>query len=213
MSLVGQWREIESELPETWGEAKLSLTVDDEGRQPRAAALLAPLAPGRAAESLRFSAVRHRAGASSGAVARALGRLDDERIRGDLALVSSDDVPVVEAAPPTRATDAWDAALTTLPSDWSDVWGEIRFENTDVVEHAALLCAPLNPARTDDGFGFRFRAARVSGYGASPKMVRRCLGRLDEDGVPARVEVLRALSDTGHVATQGPVWYVGGRVV
>ena len=213
MSLVGQWREIESELPETWGEAKLSLTMDDEGRQPRAAALLGPLAPGRSGRTLRFSAVRQRPGASPGAVVRALRRLDEERIRGDLALLSSDDVPTVEQARRESAAEGWDAAVATLPSDWSDVWGEIRFENTDVVERAALLCAPLNPARTDGGYGFRFRAARTSGYGASPEMVRRCLARVDEEGIPARVEILRALSDTRHVATQGPVWYVDGRVV
>jgi hypothetical protein len=44
-------------------------------------------------------------------------------------------------------------------------------------------------------------------------MVRRCLGRLDESGIPGKVEVLRALSDTHHVSTQGPVWYVGGKVL
>ncbi|MGE5689642.1 MAG: hypothetical protein ACM33B_03705 [Pseudomonadota bacterium] len=213
MRLVDQWRAIEAELPERWGEATLSLTLADEARQPRAAALLAPLAPGRSGTSLRFSAVRHRAGASSGAVARALARLDAERIRGEVGLVATDEAAVAVAAPQSTAAGSWDGQLATLPSDWSDVWGEVRLRNTDVLERAALLCAPLNPARTEDGFGFRFRAARVSGYGASTEMVRRCLSRLDEEGIPARASVLRALSDTGHVSTQGPVWYVDGKVV
>ena len=44
-------------------------------------------------------------------------------------------------------------------------------------------------------------------------MVRRCLEHLDAEGIVGRVRILRALSDTRLVATQGPVWYVGGRAV
>jgi hypothetical protein len=43
-------------------------------------------------------------------------------------------------------------------------------------------------------------------------MVRRCLERLDATGIPGTVRILRALSDTHPVQTQGPVWYVGGKV-
>ena len=213
MSLVGQWRAIEGELPEGWGEAQLLLAVADDGRRPRAAALLGPLTPGRSGDTFRFAAVRHRAGASSSAVVRALARLDDERVGGELSLVATDLVRPVEAPPRGTAAGAWRAELETLPSDWSDAWVEVRFESTDHVEWAALLCAPLNPARTPDGFGFRFRAARRSGYGTSPEMVARCFERLDEQGLPVSVEILRALSETEHVHTQGPVWYVDGKVV
>jgi hypothetical protein len=213
MSLVGQWRAIEEELPEGWGEARLSLAVADARRRPRAAGLLGPLAPGRSGDTFRFSAVRHRAGASSAALTRALARLDDERIGGELSLVSTDLAPAVAEEPRTTAASAWQAELGTLPSDWSDAWVEVRFESTDHVEWAALLCAPLNPARTADGFGFRFRTARRSGYGASAEMTARCFERLDEQGIPVSVEILRALSETQHVHTQGPVWYVDGKVV
>jgi hypothetical protein len=44
-------------------------------------------------------------------------------------------------------------------------------------------------------------------------MTRRGFERLDEAGIPVRVEVLRVLSDTDNVGTQGPVWRVGGRAV
>ena len=44
-------------------------------------------------------------------------------------------------------------------------------------------------------------------------MVGRCLTRLDEQGIPGEVTILRSLSDTKPVGTQGPVWYVGGKVV
>ena len=213
MRLVGQWRAIEGELPAGWTEARLSLAVADEARRSRAAGLLGPLTPGHSGETLRFSAVRHRAGASSAAVTRALSSLDDQRIGGELSLVSTEVAPTVEEAARTTAAAAWQAELGTLPSDWSDAWVEARFVSTDHVEQAALLCAPLNPARTTDGFGFRFRTARRSGYGASAEMATRCFERLDEQGIPASVEILRALSETEHVYTQGPVWYVDGKVV
>ena len=80
-----------------------------------------------------------------------------------------------------------------------------------LVPRAALLCAPVNPSRDRAGsVAFTFRAARRSGYGASPTMVRRCLERLDAEGIEASVRILRLLSDTTHVYTQGPVWRVGG---
>jgi hypothetical protein len=44
-------------------------------------------------------------------------------------------------------------------------------------------------------------------------MVRRCLERCDGAGIRGRVTVLRALSDTHPVGTQGPVWQIGGRFV
>ena len=44
-------------------------------------------------------------------------------------------------------------------------------------------------------------------------MVRRCLERLDERGIDGTPTVLRVLSDTKPVNTQGPVWYLGGKVV
>ena len=56
-------------------------------------------------------------------------------------------------------------------------------------------------------------SARTFGYGASPGMARRCMERLDHAGIPGEVRVLRALSDTQPVGTQGPVWYVGGKAV
>jgi hypothetical protein len=47
----------------------------------------------------------------------------------------------------------------------------------------------------------------------SPEMATRCFERCDEDGMTGEVEILRALSDTNPVGTQGPVWLVGGRAV
>ena len=64
-----------------------------------------------------------------------------------------------------------------------------------------------------DRTAFRFRVARMFGYGASPEMTRRCLERLDAEGIPGRLTVLHVLSDTHNVATQGPVWRVAGKAV
>jgi hypothetical protein len=44
-------------------------------------------------------------------------------------------------------------------------------------------------------------------------MARRCFERLDEEGIDGRVTVLRVMSDAHNVATQGPVWYVGGKAL
>ena len=104
--------------------------------------------------------------------------------------------------------------LATLPSDWSDVLGELELTSSDHIERAALLTAPMNPLQAGTGKpAFRFRVASHFGYGAAPELVRRLLERLDEAGIPGHVRILRALSDTHPVGTQGPVWHVGGRHV
>ena len=73
--------------------------------------------------------------------------------------------------------------------------------------------SPANPLRESEQLTFRFRVAHSFGYGASSGMVRRCLERVDEAGIPGAVRVLRLMSDTHPVGTQGPVWYVGGKAV
>ena len=95
----------------------------------------------------------------------------------------------------------------------SDVYAEVRFDSTDYVERAALLLAPLNPGSSGGVGALRFRSARRFGYGVAPEMAGRCFERCDTEGITGEVEVLRALSDTQPIGTQGPVWLVGGRSV
>jgi len=213
MTVVDQWIEIENDLDPRWDHALLSLTVSDEPHRTRAAALLAPASPGRHGDALRFAAVRAGGGVGPEAIRRMLRRLDDEGIDGTLELVSS--VEAVASAEEARSSlaDAWDAALAALPSDWSDLLCEVELTSTDHLEPGALMLAPINPLRRPGRPGYRFRAARAAGYGASTGMVRRCLERLDEAGVPGSVRVLEAMSDSHHVGTQGPVWYVAGKAV
>jgi hypothetical protein len=214
MQLVGQWNAVEQGLDPRWSDAHVELAIEDETQRSRALALLAPAGPGSIGTTIRFYVTRSGAGVGPEAVRRMLRRLHEEGIRGKIQLVSSD-----EAAPaptPVRASLAadWDAAIGVLPADWSDLLCELELTSSDHVERAALLIAPVNPVQTDTGRpGFRFRSAHTFGYGASSGMVRRCLARLDEDGIPGEVRIVRALSDTHPVATQGPVWYVGGKAV
>ena len=85
--------------------------------------------------------------------------------------------------------------------------------SSDHLEHAALLVAPVNPTRPATRLALQFRVARRFGYGVSAAMARRCLERLDEEGIGGELKVLRVLSDTDAVGTQGPVWRVGGKAV
>jgi hypothetical protein len=214
VSLVEQWREIVRELPEDWADARLRLTVENEGDCDRAAAVLGPVNPGRRGNVLRLFAARRGAGPSPSAVERLLQRLDGERIRGELELVGSEEAepPPAEVQQATLA-GTWDASIAALPPDWSDLYCEVQLVSSDWLERAALLMAPVNPARYGGVPGFRFRVARRFGYGASPQMTRRCLERVDEEHIRGEFRILRLLSDTDPVHTQGPVWYVEGRSV
>jgi hypothetical protein len=213
LRLVDQYSEIERELPEGWAEARLLLTVADDARCHRAAALLGPANPGRLGKKIRFNVARRGAAVGPEAIRRLLKRLDDEGVDGTLELLAAQGAPVEELRKRESLRLAWERALASLPADWSDLYAEVRFDSTDYVERAALLLAPVNPARYGGVAALRFRCARLFGYGVSPEMAARCLERCDEDGLTGEVEILRALSDTYPVATQGPVWLVGGRTV
>jgi hypothetical protein len=43
--------------------------------------------------------------------------------------------------------------------------------------------------------------------------VLRCLERVDNEHIRGELRILRVLSNTKPVYTQGPVWYVEGRSV
>jgi hypothetical protein len=213
MKLADQWRRILGDLPEGWEHATLDLTVARPERLGRAAALMGPASPGRMNGTLRVAV--HRAGGGVGPdhAGRLLGRMDAEGIRGTLALVGVGERAEVVAKPHGALAEAWDEAVGELPPDWSDLLCELELTSSDHLDHAALLLAPVNPGRVPGRIALRFRVAQSFGYGASPEMARRCLARLDAAGIPGRPAILRALSDTDNVATQGPVWRVGGKAV
>ena len=212
MKLVDQWRAIEADLPAGWVDARLDVVPETESERPRAAALLGPANPGRVGDALRVHV--RRGGGPSGpeGVRRLFGRVDEARIWSELRLVDATDAAVQEAPAESALADSWTAAVATLPPDWSDVLAELTLRSSDYAPRAALLCAPLNPTRAGL-LAFRFRAARRAGYGTAPEMVARCFERLDAEEIRGGVELLRVLSESRHVATQGPVWRVGGRAV
>jgi hypothetical protein len=213
MGLVDQWNSIENGLDPKWNDARLELSVDDHARIGRAAALLGPASPGRMGSNIRFTVGRGGAFVGPEAARRMLKRIDDEGIAGTLALVSSDAAAPEPAISRASLAAEWDAALAVLPADWSDLLCELELTSSDHIEKGALLLSPLNPIQGTGRPGFRFRCAHTFGYGASPEMTRRCLARLDEERIPGEVRVLRAMSDTHPVATQGPVWRIGERAV
>ena len=225
MQALEQWRRIESELDPDWDEARLSFTVDDEVAIGDAAAVLAPLGPGRHRGELRFQVSRRGAGPER--LVNLLRRLDRKRIWGTLTLVDAQTAPRPEPQPEQAAAlaeatalasslaEAWDGEVARLPPDWRDVLGELELESTDYLAQAALLGAPLNPTRVPGEVKLQFRANShgSGGYGAPPGLVRRCFERMDAAEVRGRLRVVNALSGTDNVATQGVVWRVAGRAV
>jgi hypothetical protein len=213
MSLVADWQELEQSFPEGWGNARLRLTIPDEGDCERAAALLGPANPGRRGKVIRFFAARRGAGPSSEMIRNLLRRIDEQGITGELELVGVDEAEAEAVIHRETLAATWDAAIGALPPDWSDLYCEVELVSSDWLDRAALLMAPVNPARYGDAPGFRFRVARRFGYGASAEMTRRCLERVDEEHIRGELRILRVLSETDPVHTQGPVWYVEGRSV
>jgi hypothetical protein len=217
VKLVDQWGALERRLPGDWETVALRLRTEEPEDLSEAARILGPMNVGRAGDELALT-VRRAGGASGPEAARRLfRRLDDARIwcileQEGLGVAESDPTAAVE--PPGQPVVAtWDAALAELPSGWSDLLCRLELGSSALLPRAALLCAPLNPTREPGHVAFTFRCASRAGYGVSPEMARRCFERLDDEGIEGRVTVLRVLADAHHVATQGAVWYVGGKAL
>ena len=220
MRAVDQWQLIAQNLPEEWDEAVISFVPEDSREIGAAAAVLGPLGAGRFGGELRVQI--HKTGAGGpAALANLLRRLDRKRIWGTLNLVDLRVLEpigdVVEPERPSagrrRLTEDWDALVASLPPDWSDLLCELELDSSDYLGRAALLGAPLNPTRNPSRIALRFRASETKGYGAPAPLVRRCLERMDDEGITGTLTVVSALSQTDNVGTQGPVWRIAGRSV
>jgi hypothetical protein len=220
MKLVDQWRTIEDDLPSGWEDVKLTLTTEQPGDLPRAAQVLGSINVGKVGSTLVFHVLR--AGGTQGpqAAKHLFERLDHDRT---WCYLEQSQVQVAEAASVVTTIEStsvtisvaegWKAALSPLPTDWTDLLCELELVSSDDLDRTALLCAPLNLTRDAPRLIFTFRCSGRSGYGASRSMVRRCFVRLDDNGITAAIRVLRVLSDTDNVGTQGPVWLVGGKTL
>jgi hypothetical protein len=217
MKLVDQWRSIEDGLPSGWEDVRLTLTTEQPSDLPRAAQVLGSINVGKVGSALVFH-VRS-AGGQEGpqAAKRLFERLDRERTWCHLEqshVQTGTSAPTAETAPViTSVAESWDVALSPLPDDWTDLLCELEIDSSDYLDRTALLCAPLNPTRVVSRLAFTFRCSGRSGYGVSPAMARRCFERLDHDGIGCSTRVLRVLSNTDNVDTQGPVWLVGGQTL
>ena len=197
-------------MPETWVRASLRLELSDDKAADQAAAALGPTGPYRVSPTiLQFSVARDGTALGPECVTKLLSRI----AAGTLTLSNSH-----TAAPPVERevislVASWDTALEGLPSYWSDLYAEVEFTSSDYIEPAAVLCIQMNPRRDGARAAFNFRAARLAGYGVAPGMARRCFELCDEQGIRGSISVLRVLSDTHLVATQGPVWLSGGKTL
>jgi hypothetical protein len=210
--LVEQWNGIESGLDPRWKEARLVLRIDPVSARERAVALLAPAGPGLSGATIRFYVSRGGHGIGPEAARRLLGRMDGERIQGQLLLIDTSEAEAApEAAPSPTLAAEWKRVLEVMPSDWSDLVAELELDSSADVDRGAVLCAPLNPMQLTGKPGFGFRCASDRGYGASAGMVGRCLSRLDEAGITGHVRVTRVLSDVHPLGTQGATFLVGRR--
>jgi hypothetical protein len=219
MKLVDQWHAMEADFPTDWEDVRLTLTAEQASDLPRAAQVLGPINVGRVGDTLVFH-VRSGAGPQgTHTVQRLFERLDRDRIWCHIEqskLQAADPRATEEAAalrPSGSIAETWDRALAPLPSDWTDLLCELAIESSTLLDRTALLCAPLNPARSGSRLVFTFRCSGRSGYGVSPSMARRCFERLDAEGIVGSASVVRVLSDTANVDTQGPVWLVGGKTL
>jgi len=214
VSLVGQWRAVQAELPEGWTTAGLRLELRDGVAADEAAALLGPAQPYRAEPAvLRLSVALDGSATGPTGIDRLLARVDDARLGGKLVAAGSQSAPARPGREFVPLVQSWDTAVANLPADWSDLFCELDLLSSDYVERAAVLCIQMNPRRDGRRAAMRFRVAQTAGYGAAPGMVRRCLERCDEESIRGSVQVLRALSDSHLVATQGPVWLLEGKTV
>ena len=195
-------------MSDTWARASLRLELTDREAADEAAAALAPTGPYRvSATILQFSVARDGSALGPEGVTKLLSRI----AVGTLSLSSSQAAAKPVERKAASLAEAWDTALAGLPSDWSDLYAEVEFTSSDHIEPAAVLCIQKNPRRDGTRAAFDFRAARLAGYGVAPGMARRCFERCDEHGISGSITVLRVLSDTQLVATQGPVWLSGGK--
>lgn len=214
MNLVGQWHELQAELPAGWTMVALRLELRDDDTADRAATLLAPAQPYRAEPRvLRLSVALDGSATAPNGMNRLLERLDAANLGGQLRLSGTHTAPVPTEREITSLVESWDTAVAGLPADWSDLYCEFELLSTDYIERAAVLCIQMNPRRDGDRAAMRFRSARIAGYGAAPGMVRRCFERCDDESIRGSVQVLRAISDSHLAATQGPVWLLAGKTV
>lgn len=214
VKLAGQWETMQQGLPLTWSDVTIRITLEDTSDATRALALLTSAQPLVTDDgSIAIRVTRSGEGVSPQMARRALDRLDKKRIHAELTSGEAATAGLRPVVPGVSLAASWDEALSKLPSDWSDLLGEVELNSSDWIDEGAVHLGPINPRRQGTTLIFQFRSSSKFGYGASIGMVRRCLERCDNAGMSGAVSVVRVLSDTHPVGTQGPVWQIAGKTV
>jgi hypothetical protein len=211
--LAEQWSEIREGLPQGWRSAWLTLELDDSADADRAALLLGSAAPVRDGARFRLEAMRESSGVGVGAevLRGVLRRLDADGVTGRLEETSIEEAETARPAGGSLAGQ-WRKLVEALPPDWSHALASLELGSSDYRDRAALLLSPANPSAGADPRTLVFRTARRVGYGVSAEMAGRALERLDHEGIAGGVSIDHVVSESRPVATQGPVWRLGGRV-
>jgi hypothetical protein len=80
-----------------------------------------------------------------------------------------------------------DEILGSLPDGWSEALVLVTIADASRADRAALVLASCSPGRS--GPAFRITVARGGVGGPSPDAVRRAVGRLDAEGIDARLSL------------------------
>jgi hypothetical protein len=82
----------------------------------------------------------------------------------------------------------WAAIAATLPEGWTEAQLRLSLAQPDDVKRASTLLGPLGPGRSGDQLRLRVAPGEASG----PALVRRLLGRLDEESIDGTLELVGA---------------------
>lgn len=101
----------------------------------------------------------------------------------------------------------WDEIVALEPGDWENLFVELRLDDDDRMEDAALHLCSLNPWHGESWRSgwLRFRVARSFGYGADDALARAMLAKCDSRGIAGTLTVLRSVDRFQPVSTQGTV--------
>ena len=108
--------------------------------------------------------------------------------------------------------ERFDEIVGGLPEDWRLARVALTLDDPGQADRAAVILGPATPGRTGATFRLHVHGG-TERLAPTPELARRVLARLDEQHLTGHLRALRVLSDTHLAATQGPVWYVGGRSV
>ena len=165
----------------------------------RAALLLSPASPGRIGETLCIS---RSAGPAAGSVRTSARSCSGSSTRrGSAARWRCSRPSSARSSRSRRARSSrprGPQAVAELPPDWSDLYCELELDSSDYLDRAALLLAPMNPARVPGRSAFRFRVAqqlRLRRLAADDRALPRARRRGGHHG-PARRSSARSPTRT-----------------